>query len=279
MRGGHGQPGRRVAGPQPVELEPEARPIAARRVGAVRDHERADPLLAVGADPEEGRALRRTHPLVQVAGVVRGAKAGDIQLHHAGRVRAVDQRVDPALRQRGNQLLHRQHQRRGRRDVVEHRQTGSRRDGAHHGRHHRIRRFERERNLRHDHAGAAARRHVVKRVAHGVVLMVGGQQLVARLEAQRAQHRIDPGGGVGDERQVIGPGTDEGTQRGSGRVQRRLEPLDHEANGLVLQLEPPRGLSLQHHARGGAVRAVVQEVDARIERPVAGVLGRHRWVS
>ena len=48
------------------------------------------------AHVEERGAFRRADPLVAVARVVRGAQRVEIERQHAGRVRAVDQRVDAA---------------------------------------------------------------------------------------------------------------------------------------------------------------------------------------
>ena len=66
-----------------------------------------------------------------------------------------------------------------------------------------------------------ARRHEVERVAAGVVGVVGGEQLVARRERQRAQHGVDAGGGVAHEGEVVGIGAHERGQRGPRDVEQR----------------------------------------------------------
>src|SRR3954468_18211025 len=84
-------PGAEVGRALPVELAGEA--FAA----VVTDRTGVDELLAVGADPEERRSLRTTGPLVQVAGVGRGAESRDVDVHRARGVGAVDQYVDAAF--------------------------------------------------------------------------------------------------------------------------------------------------------------------------------------
>ena len=90
--------------PDPVELVAEAGPSAELGVRAVRHDERVDPVAAIGPDPQHARSLRAAQPLVAVAGPVGGSEAVEIDRHHAGRVRAVDQRVDPAAIELGDQL-------------------------------------------------------------------------------------------------------------------------------------------------------------------------------
>ena len=88
-------------------------------VRAVRDRVRADAGLAVGPGVEERRALRRADPLVEVAGVPGGAEPIEVEGQHARRVRAVDERLDPALGERGDDPLDRKHERRRARDVAD----------------------------------------------------------------------------------------------------------------------------------------------------------------
>ena len=69
------------------------------RVVAVADHERVQRRLPVAPHVQEGRALGRAQPLVRVAACSRRRRrASSVERHHAGRVRAVDQRVDAARR-------------------------------------------------------------------------------------------------------------------------------------------------------------------------------------
>src|SRR4051812_15576216 len=75
----------------------EAAAIGTRGIRAMTDDDRTDAEAAIFADVEKGRAFRSAYPFVQVAGVVGGAKGVEMQRDHAGRVGAVDERVDPAF--------------------------------------------------------------------------------------------------------------------------------------------------------------------------------------
>ena len=122
QRVGHAEVRRRVVGAAPVELEPEARAVGARRVRAVADDERSHLRLLVATHPQHGGALRGAHPLVEVPGVVRGPERAEVERDHAGAVGAVHQRVDAALAELGDEALEGQHDPRGARHVVEERE-------------------------------------------------------------------------------------------------------------------------------------------------------------
>ena len=63
---------------------------------------------------------------------------------------------------------------------------------------------------------------------HAAVGMVGEQDLVAGLELDRAQHRIDAAAGVVDEHQVVGPHAEErGDPAGGGAQPRRFGRRRH----------------------------------------------------
>ena len=98
--------------------------------------------------------------------------------------------------------------------------------------------------------------------------MVGREQLVAGGEPEAPEDRVDPGGRVRDEREVLGIGADEVTQNCSSLGEIALEVAAEELDGLCLHAVLPRALGREDDARTGAVRAVVEEVDRRIERPV-----------
>ncbi len=87
---------------------------ADRGIGAVGDRAGADTRLPIAPDVEEGRTLGRADPLVQIAGVLGGAEPVEVEREHARCVSAVDERVDPPLRQRRDQPFDRQDE--GRRD-------------------------------------------------------------------------------------------------------------------------------------------------------------------
>ena len=91
----------------------------------MRHDERVDPLAAIGPDPKHARALRAAQPLVAVARPVGGAQAVEVDRHHARRVRAVDQRVDPAAVELGDQLGDGQDQGRRAGDVADQDEPGA----------------------------------------------------------------------------------------------------------------------------------------------------------
>src|SRR6266446_6569391 len=272
---GHAEIGRRVVAPRPVELQQEARPIRARIVGAVADHDRPHAAPAVAADVEEAGALRRAQPLVAVAGVVRGTERAEVERQHAGRVRAVDQRVDAAPGELAHEPLDGQHEARRAGHVIEQREPGARRDPRQHGFNDRVRRREREGNG-HDHDLRPRRGgHEVEHVPARVVGVVGHQELVPRRERQRAQHGVHGGGRVRDEDQALRVGAEERGERAPGVVEQRLQVAYEEAHRLPLEALAQALLRLQDRARAGAEGAVVQEGDRGVERPEARQGGGH----
>ena len=131
--GRHAQPRSGIERAGPVVLEPEPASIGSRRRRPVADDDRPHQLLAIPTDVEERAALRRAHPLVAVADRVGGADRVEVDVHHARGVCAVDERVDPAVVERGHDLRHRQHERRRARDVVHHHEPRSWADGREDG--------------------------------------------------------------------------------------------------------------------------------------------------
>ncbi len=109
--------------------------------------------------------------------------------------------------------------------------------------------------------------------------MIGGEQLVAALEVERAQHGIEAGGGIRHEGQVVRIGAHERSKLASRRVQGRLEVMGEEEDRLGLHPFAPRLLGGEHRARSGTVRAVVEEGDGRVQGPVPCELGGHRGLS
>lgn len=86
-----------VVSPDPVELEPEARPAARIGVGAVACHERPDTVAVVRIDVEKRRSLWRAQPLVAIARVVSGTQCAEVELELADGMSAVNQELDAAL--------------------------------------------------------------------------------------------------------------------------------------------------------------------------------------
>jgi hypothetical protein len=262
--------GGRIAGPGPVELEPEARPVGPGRVGPVADDQRADAGLPVPPDVEEAGSLRSAEPLVTVAGVVRRPERPEVDRHHARRVCSVDDHVDATGLEGGDHGLHREHHAGGTGDVVQEHEPRPRGHCAEHRVRDVLRAAEREGHAGDHHAGAGPARDRVECVDAGVVAMVGGEQLVARVELERAEHGVHPGGGVVHEGQVVRIGAEEGGEAGPCIVEQRLERPDQEVDGVPLHPGPELGLQREHLPRAGPERSVVEEGDLGVERPVRG---------
>ena len=113
-----------------------------------------------------------------------------------------------------------------------------------------------------------------QRVEGRVVLVVGRQEFIARLEPQGPQHGVHATGRVRHEREADWIRAEE---RGDPipRIGQRIrqDPL-HEPDRLRLEAIPPRALGREDGLRARAVRAVVQERDGRIESPAE--VGAHR---
>jgi hypothetical protein len=231
--------------------------------------------LAVAPDVQEGTALGRAQPLVAVAGVVRGAQGSYVEIDHARRVGAVDERVDAALGQAGDDLRDGKDEPGWARHVTDHGQPRPVRGALEDRVGHLARLRDGQRDVGHDHARPRSVRDVADRVDARVVLVVSGQDLVARFEVEAAQDRVDAGRGVGDESQVVGVGVDEFGQRGARVVEMTFELSVHEPDRVALHARAPLGLCLEHGPRTRAERAVVEIGDLWIERPVAQEVAVH----
>ena len=136
-----------------------------------------------------------------------------------------------------------------------------------HRREHRVRHLlrprEREGDLGHHHARAGSAGHRLERVGAGVVGVVGGDQLVAGLQDERAEHGVHPDGGVVDEGEVVGVDVEERPEPAARLVEQRLDGPDEEVDRIPLHPGPELGLQREHLAGAGAERAVVEEGDLR----------------
>ena len=120
---------------------------------------------------------------------------------------------------------------------------------------------------------------------HAAVGMVGDDDLVARREGDRAQHRVDAGARVVDERQRVAAAAEEGADARRGRAQARRRAgvggrcrrrgaqvrqlAQHEARRMALDLVEQREARLHHRVRRDADRAVVQVHAARLRAGTA----------
>jgi hypothetical protein len=186
---------------------------------------------------------------------------------------AVDERVDASLGERGNQPFDGQAQRGRAGDVADHGQLGARADSGHDCLVRLVGGRQREGHLRNDDPGAMAASDLGERVEHRVVLVVGGQDLVADVEGQRLDDGVDAAGRVGQPGQVGWLRAEQLGQRLARAVEPLLELVVEEAHRLALHPRAQLGLRLEHHPRRGTERTVVEERDLWIECPVAAKVG------
>ena len=235
----------------------------------MRHDQRMDPLAAVLADPQDGRALRPAQPLVAVARPVRGAQR---VRHRPGTIPgacaastsvSIPRRSSSATSSSTGKMS------RGRaRDMADQDQPGPRGHGGE------------DRVARRPSADAigngifatttsrpVARRHGPHRVDRRVVLVIVGQQLIAGLEPERLEHGVDPGRRVGDERESLGIRAEEPPDRAARVVEQPGQVVGQELDRLRLQPIAPGSLDLEDRCGARPVRAVVQERDRGIESP------------
>ena len=126
---------------------------------------------------------------------------------------------------------------------------------------------DREGDRRDDHPRPVARGDRPHRVDGRVVLVVVGQQLVARLEAQRLEHGVDAGRGVRDERQALRVGAEEPPDRVARLVQQPRQLAVRNRTGSASS----RSRSARWTARTGSGHAPnepwLRNVTAGIEPP------------
>jgi hypothetical protein len=99
--------------------------------------------------------------------------------------------------------------------------------------------------------------------------VVGDEELVARLESERAQHGVHAGGGVRHEREAGGVGPEALGKRAARFVQGAFE-LAEEAHRIRFHAAAPARLRREHLARAGAVGTVVEVDDVGVEDPGTG---------
>ncbi len=233
---------------------------------APTDRQRFHPFLVLGPDVQERGSLWRAEPLVEIAGVDVGADGLQVELELTGHVRAVDDRQDAGFAGAGANLLDRQDHRRAGGDVREEDRAGAVRDAVPERLDDRLATRRRQRDRLVDVAGAGLGAKVIPRHVQRAVLEVGRQDLIARLQRQRAGDHIEAGGGVGDECEVVWIGIEIGADPAAGGVEQRLLPSLYEGHRLPLQLALPRLPDLEHGPRRGAERTVIEKHDAGVEQ-------------
>ena len=94
------------------------------------------------------------------------------------------------------------------------------------------------------------------------------QHLVARLEPQRADDRVQPGGRVRDEDEIVRTGADEAGQRGPRLRGQLVEAAPEELDRVALELALQLLVALEDRRRARAVAAVVEERDVGVEQEI-----------
>ncbi len=233
-------------------------------------------VLQLAAHVQEGAALRRAQPLVRVGGVVVRAERVQVERDHPARVRTVDQHANTASVAQANDVRDREHEPRRARHVVDQEQPRARRQRALDRIHDLGGGGERERDLGDDRHGAALLADVAHDVVARVVAVIGEGDLVAGLEARRAQDGVDGGRRVRDEDEVPRAAADDAGQRFASTIELGVEvalgcqPLDRSP----LHLRAQARLLVEHGLRAAAERAVIEVRDRRVEQP--GGAGLHR---
>ena len=239
-------------------------------VRAVRRRQGPDALPEVGADVQHARALRGAQPLVAVARPVRGVERRGRRTRIMPGACAPSTSVSmPRRVELADDRDHRHHERRRRGDLADEREPGPRRRRVEVG----LRRPARRRRPgtgRWARTTVAPSRSAAARSALSVALYSWshGEELVARLEAERGEDRRHAGRRVVHEREALGVRVEErrATSR-AGLVEQRLELAAQEPDRLPLHPVAPGPLRLEDRLRARAERAVVEVRDVRLETP------------
>ena len=102
--------------------------------------------------------------------------------------------------------------------------------------------------------------------AHGVVGRVGEHELVALPPVERVQHRGDARGGVRHEHEVLALRAQGRAERAPRMAEQLRRAAAEEFHRVALHLQLPMLLRLEHLARTGAERAVVEEREGRVQQ-------------
>jgi hypothetical protein len=236
--------------------------LAEARVLAVppADDERLDPGLVLGPCPEEACPLGRAQPLVTVPRVHVGSERLEVERDLSRSMRAVHDREHPALAGGGTDLVDREDERGRGGDVGD---ADRPRRGAD-ARSDLVRLADDERRARE-----------LPRPRDRAVLVRGRQDLVAGAEVERADRRIQPGGGVRDEDEILAARAEEGGERSQrpGELTRavvlppeaRERTSREEVGRAALELCLEALVLAEHRLGTGAVAPVVQVRDVRVE--------------
>jgi len=274
--GRHGQPGGDVARALPLQptLQHGAagvgvEPAVALGAGHVAPagHGGVQHLVVLLACVQEGTALGSAQPLVAVAGVEVGAQGVKLHLDVAWCMGAVDQGQHPQGACVGAQGRQGKDQRRGGGDVAREDQSGAPRHlGQQPLGEPRVVQRQGNLHLSVDRSGLLA--NTLPGGIAGAVFVVRGQNLVAWPQVQRACHHVDAGGGVGHEDQVRCLCPEVVRQGLAGLRQQLARAPSEKLHRVSFHLPLPVLQVLEHFARAGPERAVIQEHDLGIQEKV-----------
>ena len=127
------------------------------------------------------------------------------------------------------------------------------------------------------HSGACPLRDGREGVERRVVLVIIGEELVSRPQAERLEDGGHARRGVRHEDEALGIGVQEGGNGLAGGVEPALQLPRQELERVRLELREERLLELDDGSRAGPVRAVGEERDRGVEIPRAiGSVRAHR---
>ncbi len=247
----------------------QTRPTCRRIAVAATDHCRMQALLAIASYMQETRAARAAQPFVAIPCVVGRPNGAKIQRQHARCMRTVHQRVDPHRVQALHQCCDREHDGGRAADMVQHRQACPRGHAIEHRIEDLIGMTDRHLYPGHHHHRPGGMRNEIQQIGTGQIGVIGGEDLIARHEDTRAQHRAQRSGDIGDKSQILGIGADHLAQGLTSLVQQQRKFAQDKRRGLTFHARAQLGLPLQDHDRTGAQHAVIETAHVGIQRKVA----------
>jgi len=242
----NGEPGGEIARSLPVEF------LAHALAELMADDQGMDLRLPVGPAPQERAALGRAGPFVEIAGVIGRGERGHVEVEHAGGMGAVHEHVDAAVGAARQDFFDREHQCGGRSDVIDHQQSGARRQSIQNRLLDDAGRFDGRRDVDFAISGAGSIGDVFHRLANGVVNMRSRQQLVARRKTQRTKNAVDAFGGVGDESEIPGVHSEPVADRMLGGLNQFRSPAGQQFDGIGLDSLAPAGVLVENDAGRGS---------------------------
>ncbi|KGD44537.1 hypothetical protein DO72_5592 [Burkholderia pseudomallei] len=195
-RARHAQERGDVAAALPLVILDELRRPRVLRLPAPTDDERLDKRLHVRPRIQERAALRRAHPFMQDADIEIRIHLAQRQRQLPGHVRAVDDRQDAARPRARADRRNRKHERGGRRQLADQDRARARRHVAPEILDEPGMRRHRQRHLVPDDLEPALLRGEAPQPLDAAVLVIGGEQFVARAEREAARDDVHARGAV-----------------------------------------------------------------------------------